>query len=274
MLAVVTSSATTNLQDIVSSVQSHGIPFDQVTLATNSACLERDALVSGFHTILSVGKPGDHTVELLGVLAAALRPGGLLIVKKEGTLELAQIEALKKNLLLSGLVVGDTLPDGQGTAVQARKPQWETGAKAAIKLKPRSGAAAATAAPAVQQAVPSKAWVVSADDEDVEEVLDEEELLTEEDKQRPNPALTNDDCEAGAASRKACKNCTCGRAEEGPNAPPAQLTKDMLQNPTSGCGSCGLGDAFRCGGCPYRGLPSFEMGKPIQLPTGFLAVDI
>ena len=87
MLAVVTSSATTNLQDIVSSVQSHGIPFDQVTLATNSACLERNVLVSGFDTILSVGEPGDHTVELLGVLSAALRPGGLLIVKKEGTLQ-------------------------------------------------------------------------------------------------------------------------------------------------------------------------------------------
>ena len=28
---------------------------------------------------------------------------------------------------------------------------------------------------------------------------------------------------------------------------------------------CGLGDAFRCAGCPYRGLPSFEMGKKIEL---------
>jgi len=28
---------------------------------------------------------------------------------------------------------------------------------------------------------------------------------------------------------------------------------------------CGLGDAFRCAGCPYRGLPAFEMGKKIEL---------
>lgn len=40
------------------------------------------------------------------------------------------------------------------------------------------------------------------------------------------------------------------------------------------CLQCALGDAFRCGGCPYRGLPAFEMGKPIQLPQDFLAVDI
>ena len=40
------------------------------------------------------------------------------------------------------------------------------------------------------------------------------------------------------------------------------------------CLQCGLGDAFRCGGCPYRGLPSFEMGKKIELPSDFLAVDL
>jgi hypothetical protein len=90
MLALVTSSATANLQDVVSSVQAHGIAFDQVTLATNSACLKAEALGGGFDTILSVGKPGDHTVELLGVLAAALKPGGLLIVKKERVMEVGR----------------------------------------------------------------------------------------------------------------------------------------------------------------------------------------
>jgi hypothetical protein len=145
----------------------------------------------------------------------------------------------------------------------------------------------------------------------------------------------------GAAGRKACANCTCGRAEG--EDKPAQLTREMLDNPTSGCGSvsgiccrrgrlapgpaamlrccaaagcllphgaaaeppreaeqplwpaasyclsptlsppapqplfvvqCGLGDAFRCGGCPYRGLPAFQMGKKIELPPDFLAVDL
>lgn len=53
------------------------------------------------------------------------------------------------------------------------------------------------------------------------------------------PAVSKqDDCEVGAGgARKACKNCSCGRAEAEAKGEKVQLTQDMLDNPQSSCGN-------------------------------------
>jgi len=131
------------------------------------------------------------------------------------------------------------------------KPNYTTGARHAIKLKKKPVADAWSAAVTGQ-----------------ETLVDESSLLSEADLAKPNLV---DDCELGA-TKKACKNCTCGRAEqEAGQVEKPRITLAMLENPAvnSACGSCALGDAFRCGGCPYKGLPAFKPGEKIVLPDDF-----
>jgi len=94
-------------------------------------------------------------------------------------------------------------------------------------------------------------------DGDDDDLIDEDGLLNNEDGLlAPPPAMSEaakangDDC----GGRKACDNCTCGRAEEEAGAAKKEVKK-------SSCGNCGLGDAFRCAGCPYLGKPAFKPGE-------------
>lgn len=93
----------------------------------------------------------------------------------------------------------------------------------------------------------------------------------------------------GTKRRRACKDCTCGlaeriaaedkakRAEADKNlqklnvAAPTLQADDLaevdftVQGKVGSCGNCALGDAFRCDGCPYIGLPAFKPGEEVRL---------
>jgi len=98
-------------------------------------------------------------------------------------------------------------------------------------------------------------------DMDDDDLIDEDGLLELDDLLKPPPAMqpssaSTDDC----GGRKACDDCTCGRAEMEAEASSKRNSRVKIA-PKSNCGSCSMGDAFRCSGCPFLGLPAFKPGE-------------
>ncbi|XVF21732.1 hypothetical protein REPUB_Repub12eG0115500 [Reevesia pubescens] len=197
--------------------------------------------------------------ELLSEIFRVLMPGGMLVVygssqsrNNEGDRVMSAVEG---KLLLAGFVEGERFQlksVAQSFGVKAKKPSWKVGSSFAIKKTMKS---------------PLK---IQMDDDS--DLIDEDSLLTEEDLKKPQLPPVGD-CEVGI-TRKACKNCTCGRAEQEEKVQKLELTMDQLNNPQSACGNCGLGDAFRCSTCPYKGLPAFKLGEKVSLSGNFLTADI
>lgn len=92
-------------------------------------------------------------------------------------------------------------------------------------------------------------------------LLDEDEILNEEDKKKPELVKNPE-----GKPKKPCANCTCGLAD--------QLEKEASSAKTStgSCNSCHLGDAFRCASCPYRGTPAFKPGEKVTIDTSSDAI--
>jgi len=102
------------------------------------------------------------------------------------------------------------------------------------------------------------------DDDDDDDFIDEDNLLSSnllapppnvDMEQRKKQNL--DDC----GGRKACDDCTCGRAELEKQQKKKQQDSDSVVVPSSSCGNCSKGDAFRCAGCPFLGKPAFKPGE-------------
>lgn len=141
--------------------------------------------------------------------------------------------------------------------------------------------------PAVKPAPAGVGFVDFSDDfgvpEDDDELIDEDTLLTEEDLNKPL-AIPAECVPKVGKRRRACKDCTCGlaqklEAEDAAKRKQADAKLEALKldsndlnevdftvkGKVGSCGNCSLGDAFRCDGCPYIGLPAFKPGEEVRL---------
>jgi len=180
-----------------------------------------------------------------GKVLKCLKPSGKLIYVHSSS------EGMLNSVILGGFQNGSEMKADAGRyIVCCEKPSFKVGASAPLKFASASNV--------------KKVWTL---DEDLDDIVNEDDLLAEEDKIKPDKELLK--C-ATTGKRKACKNCSCGLAEE---LEAEAAAKNVSNLPKSSCGSCYLGDAFRCASCPYRGLPAFKPGEKIKLDSDILKAD-
>ncbi|KAI0601488.1 Fe-S cluster assembly protein dre2 [Biscogniauxia sp. FL1348] len=236
--------------------------------------------------------------DVFSKIVPTLKVGGK-IQAQDGSLAQGHESADAREALLAGLIPGadgyTKADDGEESVVPLKL--------GLNKNKKRSTAGPAVSSVTVHQAngkdanfsmVPPAAkpagvgFVDFSDDfgipeDDDDELIDEDTLLTEDDLNKPL-AIPAECVPKVGKRRRACKDCTCGlaeriaaedaakRKEADTKLQALKLGADDLnevdftvQGKVGSCGNCSLGDAFRCDGCPYIGLPAFKPGEEVRL---------
>ncbi|GAA6059614.1 hypothetical protein JCM10212_005113 [Sporobolomyces blumeae] len=238
------------------------------------------------------------TGSLLSLVEPALAQGGTLEVQGQaaesddilGEIRLVGLASVNKTdagNILATKAAGSSAPlslkrpaseiDSSATASALPSASASTPSTAAVPLPTRTSRAAKASLWAFTTAAASSGAQTP--------TIDESSLLTEADLERPN-LVKREDCDV-KRTRKACKNCTCGLREilldekepddlvqagfeaapnataQGASTSSAAGARKIKSGVTSSCGNCYLGDAFRCGSCPYLGMPAFEPGQKV-----------
>lgn len=219
---------------------------------------------------------------VLGALVPAMKVGGSLTTQHGGMFGARET----KEAVLAGLVQ-------KGSGFEKMDDEEEVAIPLKFGAKKNGNGAVSL----------NKPVAISLDDVgDDDDIIDEDTLLTDADLKRPIVQRKNTfpqtmilytdniirlapECQPKPGKRRrACKDCTCGLAEQlksEDESRRAQADKDLnalkldaddlneldftVQGKTGSCGNCALGDAFRCDGCPYIGLPAFKPGEEVRL---------
>ncbi|GAA5951050.1 hypothetical protein JCM3765_004665 [Sporobolomyces pararoseus] len=237
------------------------------------------------------------TGSLLAILEPALAQGGTFEIQGEaaqseeilGELRLVGLSGANKTE--SGIILATKSSAPSSAPLSLKRPASEIESNAtpltSTSSAPANGNAAVPLPSRTSRAAKASLWaftIAATSSGAATPTIDESTLLTEADLERPT-LVKREDCDV-KRTRKACKNCTCGLREilldekepddlvqAGFEAAPNKTAQSsstagarkIKSGVTSSCGNCYLGDAFRCGGCPYLGMPAFEPGQKVTL---------
>jgi len=225
-----------DLESQLSSTQQNQLQRVIIDLDNNSGLQQ-----TTFHSLYNAVKP-DGTVQI------NLLNGDIASLK-----DLYTIAGFKEEISAdsSSLVLKKPSWAGKGVATLKKKPANTT----TVKLDANESTEEKKANPFAQ---------FSAQAKNTDELINEDNLL--ENEAGYNRLGTDESC---STKPKACANCSCGRAEQEALEEESKTTtlekKIETGKVNSSCGSCYLGDAFRCASCPYKGLPAFKPGDKVKL---------
>jgi len=209
-------------------------------------------------------------------------------------------ESEKVQFLLAGFLVEET----SAGETEVVKPDFGGVKEVKLNFRRKEGSVGKVVRPAVAKPAPAPVAAkrnmgangvgyVNGDEEsdDDDDLIDEDELMADE--SLATPVQIPPECAPRPGKRRrACKDCTCGLKEqieeedrakrEAADAALAAVKKKAaegvkldandlaeidftVEGKVSSCGNCYLGDAFRCDGCPYIGLPAFKPGEKVVL---------
>lgn len=198
---------------------------------------------------------------IIGVVPSDDAQGHLFRVLKsfskvtfEGISSREEGQDLSTDLQIQGFINILAAKDEGERFVVCQKPQVQIGSFAAIPLAKSSASASA----------PASVWSMNTTDLAEGDLVDEDELLNDGLKINRTECGPDGESKGVAGKKRACKNCSCGLAEQEAAEAAAAKTGGPVEEvllKSSGCGSCAKGDAFRCASCPFLGKPAFEPGQ-------------
>jgi hypothetical protein len=252
------------------------------------------SLDAATYSIIRIISPWSAELDnLLSSVTNSLRAEGTIQVE---TITAESIASVEQQLRVAGFK--NVHSDPANATVSAQKPV--AAAKALpLRRKLANGSSTSEKKKALWNMTPTNATLI-----DQNSLLSEAEKMVPSATRREDCDLES--ALAGGRRKKACKGCTCGLREleeeeeqarlqgivkldaddvAGGSLGPekSEVTETMVdengitrvikrvkidtKGATSSCGSCFLGDAFRCSSCPYLGLPAFKPGEKVEIPV-------